>query len=173
MTRHVSTRRSFIRTAGVAVSGPLAAAAAVAPVAASAGVDPSRARLDLLEDIGAIRALNQAYARHLNAGATTEIAALFADPSNAPLTPGVRSIAAHAFGEQDVIEVAADRATATGLVHCTVDAEIPIGPDCPLVDMARQQGGGVLRRTERGVFANTYVRRDGGWRIAGSTFRPA
>jgi hypothetical protein len=71
-----------------------------------------------------------------------------------------------------VIEIASDRQTATGLLHCTVELENAIGPDCPLVDMARQQGGGVLRRTVRVVFENAYVRRDGVWMIQRSTFRP-
>jgi len=37
--------------------------------------------------------------------------------------------------------------------------------------MAREQGGGVVRRTEAGVFDNVYVRRDGVWIIEYSTYR--
>jgi hypothetical protein len=39
--------------------------------------------------------------------------------------------------------------------------------------MARQQGGGVVRHTERGVVEHTYVRHDGVWRIERSAYRPA
>ena len=66
----------------------------------------------------------------------------------------------------------ADQLRATGLLYCTVDAETVIGPDCLLLEMARQQGGGV-GRTERGVFENVYVKREGTWKIQRSTYRPA
>ena len=46
-------------------------------------------------------------------------------------------------------------------MHCTVEIETAIGPSCPLVEMAREQGGGVVMRSEAGVFENAYVRRDG------------
>jgi hypothetical protein len=49
--------------------------------------------------------------------------------------------------------------------------ESTIGPNCPLVEMARQQGGGVVRRTEPSVIENKYVRRDGIWKIQRSAFR--
>jgi hypothetical protein len=52
-----------------------------------------------------------------------------------------------------------------------VQSETAIGPDCPLVEMARQHGGGVVRRTERGVFENAYVRRGGIWKILRSVYR--
>jgi hypothetical protein len=165
-----STRRSFIQTAGAALSVPLTAAAATVPVNAKVG-DSSNARLALLEDLNAIRALNQEYARHVNAGDQKAIATLFADASDAQLDPDVRGVAPDGFGEQDAIDVAGDRQTATTLLHCTVHMERTIGPDCPLVEMAREQGGGVVRRTERGVFENVYVRRDGIWKIARSSYR--
>lgn len=72
---------------------------------------------------------------------------------------------------QDTIDIAPDRETATAFLHCMVHAETPIGPGCPLVGMARQQGGGVVRRTERGVFENVYVRRDGAWTIERAAYR--
>ena len=150
-----STRRSFIQTAGAALSAPLAAAAATVPVNATDS-DPLNARLAHLEDLDAIRALNREYARQVNAGERDL---------------GVSAMSPDGFGEQDVIDVAPDRQTATALLHCTVTLESVIGPDCPLVDMARQQGGGVVRRNERGVVEHTYVRRDGIWRIESSTHR--
>jgi hypothetical protein len=173
-TTTASTRRSFIRTAGTALSVPLAVVAANAPALASAvdDGDAVKGRLAMLEDMSAIRALNQAYARHVNAGAREEVAALFSDPSDAWIDAGIRGVAADRFGEQDVIEIAADGRMATALLYCTVHAENAIGPSCPLVDMAREQGGGVVRRTESGVFENVYVKREGIWKIQRSTYRP-
>jgi hypothetical protein len=166
-----STRRSFIRTTGAALSVPLAAVGATLPATLVADGDPLLTRLEMLEDVNAIRALNQAWARHVNAGEDEAIAALFSDASAARIDPSIRSVAAAGFGEQDVIEVAADRQTATGLMHCMVEIETAIGPSCPLVEMAREQGGGVVMRSEAGVFENAYARRDGSWTIERSTYR--
>jgi hypothetical protein len=51
-----------------------------------------------------------------------------------------------------------------------LNTETEIGPDCTLVEMARQQGSGVVRSSESAVLENTY-RRDGGWKILTSTRR--
>src|SRR5262245_29769977 len=172
MTTSQSTRRSFMWTAGAALSAPLAAVAAAAPASVARDGD-ALMRLAALEDIGAIRALNQAFARLVDGHAHEEIKALFINPADVRIDPEVRGLTADGFGEQDAIEVAGDRTTATALLHCTVHAESPIEPDCPLLEMARQQGGGVVRRVERGVFENVYIRRDGVWKIQRSTYRPA
>jgi hypothetical protein len=50
-------------------------------------------------------------------------------------------ITADRFGEQDVIEIGADRVRATAIIHCIVDAGEVIAPPCPLVEMVREQGG--------------------------------
>jgi hypothetical protein len=142
-TTSKSTRRAFIQAAGSAVSVPLAVAATSVPMRAAGDGD---VRLAHLEDLHAIRVLNLDFAKR-------------------------RGLAPADFGEQDVIEVALDRASATARQHCQVNVEEPIGPDCPLVEMARQQGGGVVRRTERGVFEHEYIRRDGAWTIERSAYR--
>lgn len=146
MPKNSSTRRSFIQTTGAALSLPLAAAAATVPSIVAADDDPITARLARLEDVEAIRALNQAFAREANLIATD-------------------------FGQRDVIEVAPDGQTATALIHGTVEIETAIGPDCPLLEMARQQGGGVVTRSETGVFENACVKRDGVWTIERTTYR--
>jgi hypothetical protein len=69
------------------------------------------------------------------------------------------------FGEHDAIEIAADRATATARTHCAVQMEEAIGPNCTLVEMAREQGDGVLRREEKRVLVGAYVRVGGTWKI--------
>jgi hypothetical protein len=71
-----------------------------------------------------------------------------------------------------VIQVGPERQTATSRMHAAVQVETPIGPSCPLVEMAREQGGGVVRRSESGVFEHVYVRRGETWHIARSTYRP-
>lgn len=165
-TNSVSTRRRFISIAGAALSAPVAAAAvSTLPAGADRG-ETLEARLARLEDVEAIRALNQAYARHLNAGAHQELAALFAERSDVHIDGAVRTIAADGLRENELIEVAPDRRTATARLPCTVEIESEIGPTCPLVEMAREQGGGVVTRTEAARFESVYVRRDGEWWIA-------
>ena len=162
MVTNRSTRRSFISVAGAALSAPLMAAGAALPAEA----DDAKARLAALEDKDAIHALNQLYARHVNAGAHEELSALFADPADARVEAGVRGIAPDGFGEQDEIEIATDRRSAVARVRWTVYTEAAIGPSCTLVEMARLQGEGVLRSTESALFENRYVRRDDGrWMI--------
>jgi hypothetical protein len=154
-----STRRSFIRKTSAALSAPLAAAAVVVPGRAAAAGDSLADQLARLEDLNAIRALNQAFARQVSAGEAETLG----------IDPRIGSVVASEFGEHDVIEVASDRNSATGTMHCTVQVATPIGPSCPLVEMAREQGGGVVRRTEYGVFQNAYARR-GVWSLERSTF---
>jgi SnoaL-like protein len=153
MKTTAATRRSFIQTAGAALSAPLAVAAATVPASAVPVVDDANLRLAYLEDLQAIRALNQEFARHY-------------------ANPGIRGITPDPFADHDVIDIGPDRQTATALIHCTVHMENEIGPSCTLVEMAKQQGGGVVRRSEAGVFEHTYVRRDGIWKIQRSSYRP-
>ena len=171
MTTHDSSRRSFIRTAGVAMSAPLAAVVTQVPLGAAAPPDPLQARLAHLEDVQAIRALNQAYARHLNAGAHEALVSLFEDPRSVRHDRSLRAVTADSFGEHDVVEVTPDRTTATASVYCSAETETALDPDCPLVAMAREQGGGVVRHTGAGVLQITYVHVEAGWKLRTATFR--
>ena len=170
-----SSRRSFIRTAGVALPASFAAVgagvASAVPLNAAAAGESLEARLARLQDENAIRALNQEYARHVNAGRRQALTSLFAEPAGAQLGPEVRGVAPHGFGEHDRIEIAPDRQTATASIEVSLNAGTAIAPDCTVVQMAREQGGGVIERTDNGVFENTYVKRDGVWKIQRSTFR--
>jgi hypothetical protein len=172
-TTSTATRRSFIRTAGAALSGSVAGAVAVAPqpVDAAFAPDDAAARLARLEDLHAIRELNQSYSRHVNARQFDELASLFAHPADVGLDPAVCGMTASGFGEGDAIEIAQDGQTATARLAAVVTLERDIGPDCPVVRMARAQGGGVVTLTQPGVFENVYVRRDGAWKFLRSTFR--
>ena len=149
-----STRRSFLQTAGAAFSVPLAAAATV-PVSAAGDGGPLNARLAHLEDVEAIRALNLEFARRVNTGDHADI----------------QGVASEGFGEEDMIDIAPDRQAARATLHCTVQLETEIGPSCTLVEMAREQGCGIFRRTERAVLEHEYVRRDGAWKILRSAHR--
>jgi hypothetical protein len=48
-------------------------------------------------------------------------------------------------------------------VPCTVDTATPIDGDETLVEMARLQGDGVIRGSERRVLAGTLVKHDSNW----------
>jgi hypothetical protein len=169
-----STRRSFLK-GGALLAAPLAAVAVPAAVIAD---DELKARLARLENEAAIRELHQTWLRRINtrkddvtgAGA---VVSLFVNPKAAAFDPSVRSIAADHAGEPDAIEVAADGKSATGRFHCAVEIEAAIAQDCTLAQMAHEQGGGFVRRTERRVLKVEYVKGSGAWTIAKVEFAPA
>ena len=122
----------------------IAAPLAVGAASASArapGDRDAQARLAQLEDVNAIRELTRSYVRHVNAGAHGEAAALFAQPAHADARFALTTLAT------------------------------PIEPVTPLVEMARAQGGGFLKRSERGLLEGVYVKRDGCWKIGRLAFR--
>ena len=166
-----SARRGFLWKAGAALAAPLAVAAARAtPARAAIERDAAQTRLAELEDVNAIRELTRRYVGHVNAGAHNEAAALFMEPARAD-TRSARKLAADPLGGEDTIEIAATGTAATAHLHCTAEIETPIEPVTPLVAMARAQGGGVLKRTDRGVLESTYIKTDGAWKIERLTFR--
>ncbi len=164
-TDNVSTRRRFLSTAGAALSAPLAVAGA--NVSASGAEDRTsiEARLADLEGVNAIRKLHRTYAILVNRQAHDEVTGLFAVPSEATVDESIRSLSADRFGEEDLIELAADRQSATGRFYCTVQTETPIGPSCTLVEMACAQGEGFVERSQRRVIEAAYVKQDGIWKI--------
>lgn len=166
-----STRRSFVLSSGAALSASLTVAAAEG-VAARADTDELRAQLERLEDVSAIRDLNQRFAQHVSERAREELGRLFADAAGAAFDDCICGLAAHG-SEQDTIEIATDRTTAMARIHCTVQIAAPIEPSCPLVEMARAQGGGVTKCAENGVVELAYVKRAGVWKIERSAYRSA
>lgn len=166
----ITTRRSFFWKAGAAVCVPFAAASSAGT--ARDGED-MRARLALLEDLDAIRKLNRAYLRYVDAGERRQALRLFADPARAAIRDDVAGVRADQGHPEDVIEMSADRTIATARMHCTVRIEAPIEPACPLVEMARAQGGGVVKRSESGVFETVCVKHGGTWKLSASSYRPA
>ena len=164
-TNNVSTRRRFLSTAGAALSAPLAVAGA--NVSASGAQDRTsiEARLADLEDVNAIRKLHHTHAALINRHAHDEVAGLFAVPSQAEVDESIGGLSADRFGEDDVIELTADRQSATGRFHCTAQTKTPIGPNCTLVEMARAQGEGFIERSQRRVVEAAYVKQAGVWKI--------
>ncbi len=168
-------RRTFIWKAGAALSATLASAAATTAVAESKRVaDPAgdsasaqltrlSHQLAMLEDANAIRQLHRAYGDALNHRLYADAAALFADTAQAHFDAGVFIL--DSTREQHVIEVAADRHTATARFSCLMKVEATLASSSPLVEMARQQGQGVMQWWEAGRYENSYVRSRDGWKI--------
>ena len=142
-----TTRRKFFGGAAM-LAAPLAAGAAVAS-------DDLAARLAALEDANAIRALLRDWARGVVAGTAA-----------AP-TENIYGFALDA----DVSITVADNGTATASVPCVVETATPIDGNETLVEMARQQGDGVVRRAERRVLHATLVKQDGCWHFASTELR--
>ncbi|HEY6902730.1 MAG TPA: hypothetical protein VI216_00370 [Candidatus Acidoferrales bacterium] len=162
MTRDTdSTRRSFLK-GGALLAAPLAAAVPAVLVAD----DGLRARLAKLENEAAIRELHQGWLRRINTRTGDATTLLFADAEGAAPDQAVRNIAADHAGEPDVIDIAADGKSAVGRFRCIVEIENAIAQDCTLARMARAQGGGFVRRSERRVLKVEYVKVDGMWAIA-------
>jgi hypothetical protein len=160
--RSYPTRRTFFGHAGAALAAPLAAGAALARDTDDRG--DLAARVAALEDAAAIRELQQTYTRLVCTGARAEVAALFADPARAAIDPGPRLLVPIA-GADDAVTVAPG-GTATARLGCTVEIVTPIAGDGTLVDMARLQGDGFVKRSERRVLASSFVKRDGVWKFA-------
>lgn len=169
-TEDVTTRRRFFRAAGAALSAPLALAS---PAAGTEDGEALKARLQHFEDVHAIGELNRRYAQLVNGRARANSGQLFAEPSQPGVDERIRGVTADDFARQDVIVLGDDGHTATARIHCTVRIETPIEASSSLVEMARQQGGGMIRRYEEGVFEGVYVRRSGIWKIKSMTYRSA
>jgi len=140
------TRRSFFGHAGAALAAPLAATSALA-----AGSDDLAARLARLEDANAIRAL---------------LPALLGEPARLRLGTDVRSIAADHHETIDVAD-----GTASVRLDCTVERAMPIESCGTLVEMARLQGDGIVKRTERRVLHGRFVKRNGIWEFDNAELR--
>jgi hypothetical protein len=154
-------RRSFLKS-GALVAAPLAVAAPVAALAA----DDSRAKLARLEDERAIEALHRRFLRHVNgagdASQTMTSGAL-------DLGEGLRSVAEDMH--QDVtLELSDDSLSATARCTCLVEREIAFTGDTTVERMARFQGQGSHRHTERRVLATHFAKSQDGWRVVGARF---
>jgi hypothetical protein len=160
-----ATRRGFLLKATSALSAPIALAAAGGRASARPRID-AEATLVALEDERSIRALQLAYAERVNAASPTRAPA---DPSGAL---GDATIAALVVDLRDAVQVAPDRRTAKAVLRCEIVVETPIdAPGYSLVDLARLQGEGVLRRRETRALEQTFTRENGIWKIASTALK--
>jgi hypothetical protein len=142
----VTTRRRFFGGAAL-LAAPLTAGTAVAS-------DDLAARLAALEDENTIRAMLRDWARGVGARKVAPAANIH----GVTLDP-------------DVSITVAENGTARASVPCVIETATPIDGNETLVEMARQQGDGVVRRAERRVLHSTFVKRDGFWLFASAELR--
>ena len=186
-------RRSFIWKAGAAMSAVVASAATGF---SKTGVE----RTDTLKDANAVRTLHRTYESRLNKGMYEEVAGMFANNAevvfNGGLFKGEKSIRrlycdlfqAGQTGKkiepapgfepdpvelQDIVEVAADRKTATGQFPYSMQVGTPMTEETSLVEMARLQGEGILKWWEGGVQEVAYVKEGKNWKIRRLEYRTA
>jgi hypothetical protein len=146
-----ATRRNFFLKAGTALSFPLAAGG-------------SDARPDEPDAAASIRRMQQKLARAIN-DATGRAAALFASGKLPAELAAVTRLQPADFGEYDAIETAADGQSARATLHCLVETRVPIAAESTLIEMARAQGEGFIRSTDRKMLELIYVRHAGTWKI--------
>lgn len=171
-SKDLSSRRSFFFKAGAAVSVPLVAATADGFEGDSGDAATIEARLAELEDLSAIRELEQTFSRHINRRAWSDAAQLFAKPGSARFDEGIVGLVINDDGGNE-IELAPDGRSATSRVRCTVEIETAINLDCTLVRMAREQGEGYVRSAGSRVLVNEYEKRGAVWKIRNSSWHPA
>lgn len=182
----VASRRSFFVGAGALASAPIAAAAAYGLDGDHRTGTEIERRLAELEDLNAIRALEQDFVHRLGArgqsgaglqsgrGVDSSTGNLCVDPAGAgaseePISSVVPDVAAGSHG----ITVAPDGRSAVSTTPCSVELDTPLAPDCTLVEMARQQGEGYVRSSEHRVLVNEYVKVQGLWKRRRSSWLPA
>jgi len=160
-----ATRRGFLLKATAALSAPIAMAGASGRASAGSRTG-TEARLVALEDERSIRELQLAYAERMNAAPPTRA------PNDAPGAPGDAHIAALVVDARDAVQIAPDRRTAKAVLRCALVVETPIeAPGYSLVDLARLQGEGVLRRSEPRALEQTFIRDNGTWKIASTVLK--
>jgi hypothetical protein len=160
-----------------------------------AEVDRLSNQLGILEDEKAIRALHQAYESYLDNGMYDEVVDIFAEDAEVVFNGGifkgkkagvsrlygncfsagltgkkigpVRGIQPDARQQHETIAVAADRLSATAQFPYSIQVGTPMASDSQLVQMARLQGGGIMKWCEAGIYEISYAKdiKDGGWKI--------
>ena len=193
-------RRSFIKKSGVALSGVLAAAVAgSAKAAPSESANGELAlRLGKLEDANAVREIYRAYESAINHGRYEDALNLFAADSEvafeggifAGKDKGVRRLYMENFRQgltgkkveasepsidttAENIEPSADRKSAKAVFPYSMRVGAPMDAGLQLVQMARLQGGGILRRHESGHCEVSFVKDGEIWKISRIEYRPA
>ena len=154
-------RRSFLKT-GALVTAPLAA---VAIPAAALADDGSRARLARLEDERAIEALRRSILRRINGDGASTCGEFVATADAIELDEGLRSIAEDPVDEPE-LALSDDGARASSRQACRVERETALTGNTTLERMARFQGQGSHRSSEKRMLLTVYVKQDGEWKLS-------
>jgi hypothetical protein len=166
-----------------------------------AEVDRLSNRLGILEDEKAIRALHQAYQTYLDNGMYEEVVGLFAEDGEVVFNGGVYKgqkggisrlycdcfspgLTGKKIGpapgfevdseqKQETIKVSADRLSASAQFPYSIQVGTPMSPDSQLVQMARLQGGGIMKWCEGGLYIISYAKdiKDGSWKMQRLEYR--
>jgi len=146
-----------------------------------------------LEDANVIRRLYQTYESYLDKEMYEEVVGMFDDEAEvvfnggvfAGKEKGIRRLYCNHFASRqagkkiepapgfeldpaqkpDTVEVAANRRTATAQFPYSMQVGEPMTENSSLVDMARLQGGGIVRWWEGGICEASYVKAGESWKI--------
>ena len=170
-------RRTFIRNAGAALSATVVASTAAVGAEPASDHDAKPAQDE-------IRQLHHIFVERLNGRRYEELGDLF-DHQPDTQRPAVAHFERHlpdgvlppvhdylVSHEQhlDSVAVASDRRSATARFHCATRMEAALIATLPLIEMARQQGQGVIQWWESGILESTWVRSASTWKIERLSF---
>jgi hypothetical protein len=152
-----------------------------------------------LEDANAIRKLHQTYESYLDKGMYEAVVGMFADEADVVFNGGVFAgkekgvrrlycdhFAARQAGKKigpapgfepdlvlqaDTVEVAADRSAASCQFPYSMQVGEPMTGNSSLVEMARLQGGGIVKWWEGGICEASYTKVGESWKIRRLEYR--
>jgi hypothetical protein len=189
-------RRSFIWKTGAAVSAMAASAVAgFSKSTPNSDAGTLANKIGCLEDANVIRKLHGTYESCLDKGMYEEVAGMFTEDAEAVYNgglfagkQGIRRLFCDHFAtrqtgkriepapglqpeKQEEIEVAPDRKTAKAKFHFSMQVGEPMEGDSSLLQMARLQGGGILKWWEGGTCEASYVKIGESWMIKRLEYR--
>jgi len=195
----VSGRRSFIWKAGAAMSAAVASTVVGVSKTKNNPGAGSQDRIGMLEDAEAIRRLHQKHAAYIDRGMYEEAVDMFAENGEAVFNggifigkeKGIRRLYCEHFNSgmtgrkiepapgfeldpelhNEIVEVAADRKSATGKCPYSIQVGRPMKEDSSLVTMARLQGGGIVQWWEGGICEISCVKTGEAWKIQRFEYR--
>ncbi len=159
MSMTSTNRRSFLK-AGALVATPIAA---LAPVAALAD-DGTRSRLAQMEDEKAIEALTRSFLRRFNGSDAGNCGEFVASSGAIQLDADLCAIAEDP-AEVALIELADNGTSATYRRACVVDRTTQFTGNTTMEKMARFQGQGSARHSEKAMLDAQFSRTAKGWTI--------
>ena len=154
-------RRSFLKT-GALVAAPIGA---VAIPAAALADDGSRAKLARIEDERAIEKLHRTFVRRVNGGKADTCGELFCRGRGPELPDGLRSLREDPPAPDAEIAFADDCRSAQLRRACTVELQTEFEGDTTIEKMARWQGQGRHRHSERRALVAEYRKTGSDWAI--------